>query len=106
MRSRKEIIDGIEKELASSWKSGKTVSVDPQWKNRIMREIRISADEAGQRSLFETHGRLIWRFSMIATGLTLFFLIYVLSSDVMPYRDLALLFLEDPAGFILSPPFV
>ncbi|MBN2185478.1 MAG: hypothetical protein JW746_09135 [Candidatus Krumholzibacteriota bacterium] len=106
MRSRKEKLDILEKRLVSSWKTGEAVSVGSGWQADIMREIRLSGIPGGKMDIFEDQGRLIWRFSMVAAGFTLFFLLYALTNDIMPYRDLALLFLDDPAGFILSPPFV
>ena len=106
MRSRKERLDLLEKKLVSSWNTGEQVSVSSRWKADLMRDVRLSGVPGPKNDLFEGQGRFIWRFSMVAAGIAVLSLIYALTNDIVPYGDLALLLLDDPAGFILSTPFV
>ncbi len=55
---------------------------------------------------FELQERLIWRFAAAAAALAVMFTIYLLRSEITGLSDLAMMMLQDPAGFMISPPFV
>ncbi len=106
MRPRKEKLNRLEKALVRAWAGSGNISGSDTWKTDLMEDIRSDNVIINRRGDFEAQGTLVWRFSMVAAALTAFFAIYALTTDILPYKDLALMFLDNPAGFILSSPFV
>lgn len=105
MRSRKDRIDTIEGLLRSAWKGAPRKEPGERWHDGVMREIRSLPVPGRSYGFFESQASIVWRFSAAAAVITLFFVIYALSADITSYRDIAMMLLEDPAGFVLSPPF-
>ena len=107
MRRNDENIDKVEKGLRVAWGAQKVPEVSPAWRSGVMDEI-LSLDERPVADLdhFEMQGKLIWRFAAAAAAVAVMFTIYMLGSDLTGLSDLAMMMLEDPAGFMISSPFV
>ncbi|MCK4538786.1 MAG: hypothetical protein KAV42_08320 [Candidatus Krumholzibacteria bacterium] len=107
MKMNKTGLDRIEKAMKKVWKKNRTLEIDDSWRAGVMREIRVMdtapAEENG--GLF-SQGLFIWRFTAIAAAFALLFVLYAVRSDMTTLGDLAIMMLEDPVSFILSPPFV
>ena len=107
MRRRREEIDRVERSLRKAWKERGTGRLPSGWRAEVMDEILSLPPEA--KSGAETpwyEGRSVWRFAAAAAAIVVLFAVYVWRADITGISELAIMMFEDPAGFILSPPFV
>jgi len=98
----KRNIERIERLLFSSWKSAEAVP-GKGWQENLMKDIRA---ETGQdNSGNEIFSSVAWRVA-IAAGIAAFILLtHSFYSGIIPEMDLSTLFVLDPAGVLISPPF-
>jgi hypothetical protein len=107
MKINKPGIERIEKSMKRVWKKNQTLEIDDSWRAEVMREIRVLDTGQPEESIgFFSQGLFIWRFTAVAAAFALIFVLYAVRSDMTSLGDLAIMMLEDPVGFIMSPPFV
>lgn len=99
-------LERVEKALMSAWKEDPPFEFGPGWNEAVMRDIRSRSAPAWAGVAARSCGPLVLKFSAVAAAVTVLFVIFALESDITSFHDLAMMFLEDPAGFIISPPSV
>jgi hypothetical protein len=94
-------IDDLERRLYAAHWSRECPPLRGNWRDAVMREIRLAgvADSAGADRLLI--GRFAWRFSAAACLVALLLLAYVFSSGFVDYQELAMRFFENPIEFII-----
>ena len=106
MGKRGKNLERVEKALMSAWKEDPPFEFGPGWNEAVMRDIRSRSAAAWAGQAAGGFGPLVLRFSAVAAAITVLFVIFALESDITSFHDLAMMFLDDPAGFIISPPSV
>ncbi len=106
MGSRKKDLEKLERAVKSAWKEDPPFEFSSGWQEGVMRDIRSRAAIAEKVCLTNIYGSPVLKFSAIAAAVTILLVIYAFKSDITSLHDLAMMFLDDPAGFILSPPSV
>ncbi|MBU8921639.1 MAG: hypothetical protein KOO63_07445 [Bacteroidales bacterium] len=107
MKMKKSGFERIEESMKRVWKKNRTLDTDDSWRAGVMREIRLmDTDPAKENNWLFSQGMFIWRFTAVAAAFALLFVLYAVRSDMTTLGDLAIMMLEDPVGFIISPPFV
>lgn len=107
MSGGRRVLEKLERSLFEAWKSDERVAAPgDDWHPGVMREIRTTSILGPEPGTFEARSPLVLRFSAATAALTIIVIIFALFSEMMPYRDLALLIMNDYADLFLSPPFV
>jgi len=106
MVKRGKDLERIEIALMSAWKEDPFFEFGSGWNEAVMRDIRSRSVLAWAGGAAGGGGPLVLKFSAVAAAVTVLFVIFALESDIASFRDLAMMFLDDPAGFIISPPSV
>ncbi|MBN1165095.1 MAG: hypothetical protein JXB45_10990 [Candidatus Krumholzibacteriota bacterium] len=106
MNSGKDDLERLEKLLASAWEEVPPPAISESWQAGVMTDIRRLQGEPAEPEKNGYSGRLVWRFSAAVLVCALLLAFYTLLRGFIPYEDLALIYLEDPIGFMFNPPFV
>jgi hypothetical protein len=106
MVKRGKDLKRVENALMSAWKEDPPFEFGPGWNETVMRDIRSRSVLARAGGAAGGCGPLVFKFSAVAAAVTVLFVIFALESDIASFHDLAMMFLDDPAGFIISPPSV
>jgi len=106
MGKRGKDLERVENALMSAWKEDPPCEFGPGWNEAVMRDIRSRSFPAWTGGEPGSLGPLVLKFSAVAAAVTVLFVIFALESDIASFHDLAMMFLDDPAGFIISPPSV
>ncbi|MCU0640313.1 MAG: hypothetical protein MUF59_10675 [Candidatus Krumholzibacteria bacterium] len=106
MGKRGKNLEKVEQALMSAWNEDTPFEFVPGWDEAVMRDIRSRSAAAWAGQAAGGFGPLVLRFAAVAAAVTVLFLILALESDIASFHDLAMMFLDDPAGFIISPPSV
>jgi len=106
MGSRGKDLKKLESALFSAWKEDQPFEFGSGWHEGVMGDIRSRTASLGCGALSGGYVSMVLRFSAIAAAVTILFVIYAFNSDITPFRDLAMMFFDDPAGFIIAPPAV
>ena len=106
MAKRGKDLDRVEKALMSAWKEDAPFEFSPGWNEAVMRDIRSLRPLERAGGAAGNGGSLVLKFSAVAAAVMILFIIFALQSDIASFHDLAMMFLDDPAGFIISPPSV
>ena len=103
MKSRKEKIRKVEDALKVAHCRDKGPEVRPEWRSNVMRRIRLLDEEKRipVSSLFFPD-QLVWRFAGIACLIAGIFLVYSLFAGSSLESQIAEVFMDDPAGFVLA----
>ncbi|MBD3180455.1 MAG: hypothetical protein GF417_13280 [Candidatus Latescibacteria bacterium] len=102
MSSGKRNMDDFERKLFAAWKSV-DISAAEGWRDELMREVQ--SEKPGGFDQNEGFGKTAWRLA-IAAGVAAFLLLaHSLYSGIIPDMDLSALFVLDPGGCLMSPPF-
>jgi hypothetical protein len=101
MKVKKKSVDDLEKLLFSACRTRQEAAPGAGWRAAVMWEIRfLGAHEtaSNDEALF---GRFAWRFAAAAGLIALVLLVYVFSSGVVDYQQLALQYFQNPIDFII-----
>ena len=101
----KKDIDRLDRLLADSWRKPGGLVPGDDWKAGVMAEIR-AAGAAEESPVTNGFSRLVLRVSVAAVAAAIALVAWTLSTGIVPYQDLAVKLLDDPASMLFSSPFV
>ncbi len=96
--------DRIDRLLAAGWRGAGEISPGEDWKAGVMAEIRAAAAE--ESPMTNGFSSLVLRVSIAAAAAAIALVAWTLSTGIVPYQDLAVKLLDDPASMLFSSPFV
>jgi hypothetical protein len=101
MKRQGKRVDALEKLLVSAYRDVGEVHPSSGWDEAVLARIRtlgpIESAVNGQALV----GRFVWRFAAAASLVAIVLLVYLFSSGVVDYQDLAVRFLENPIDFLI-----
>ena len=100
----KKDIDRLDRLLADGWRKPGGLVPGDGWKAGVMAEIRTAAAE--ESPVTNGFSRLVLRVSIAAAAASIALVAWTLSTGIVPYQDLAVKLLDDPASMLFSSPFV
>lgn len=101
MKRTRKNLDELEARLFSAYRAREYSETDADWRGSVMRTIRgLDAAEA-PNGVQARIGRFAWRFSAAACLIALLLLVYVFSSGIVDYQELAMRYLENPIDFMI-----
>ncbi len=95
--------DRMDRLLADSWRNPGGLVPGDDWKAGVMSEIRTRVAESPVTNGFS---RLVLRVSVVAAAAAIALVAWTLSTGIVPYQDLAVKLLDEPASMLFSSPFV
>jgi hypothetical protein len=97
--------DRIDRLLAAGWRDAGQISPGEDWNAGVMATIR-TASAAVEPSSTNGFSSLVLRVSIAAAAAAIALVAWTLSTGIVPYQDLAVKLLDDPASMLFSSPFV
>jgi hypothetical protein len=101
MKRNERKIDDLETRLFDAYRAGEYRAPGAGWRASVMREIRLRGAVDERAGVQQQIGRFAWRFSAVAAIIALLLLVYVFSSGIVDYQDIAIRYLENPIEFII-----
>jgi len=101
MKAKKKSIDGLEKLFFSAYRTRQEAAPGAGWRKSVMREIHLLGAHEAESNDGALFGRFAWRFAAAAGLIALILLVYIFSSGVVDYQQLALQYFQNPIDFII-----
>ena len=101
MKAKKKSVDDLEKLLFSAYRTRQEAAPDAGWRKSVMREIHLLGAHEAESNDGALFGRFAWRFAAAAGLIALILLVYIFSSGVVDYQQLALQYFQNPIDFII-----
>lgn len=102
MKARREAIEAVERALfAARRRRPDPGAPGERWRADVMTDIRRLALRGAGASRQASVAVFAWRLSAVAACVALALLIYAMREGFFDYEELAMRFLEDPAGFLM-----
>lgn len=102
----KKDIDRMDRLLADGWRKPGGLVPGDDWKAGVMATIRTASAAVEPSSTTNGFSSLVLRVSMAAAAAAIALVAWTLSTGIVPYQDLAMKLLDDPASMLFSSPFV
>ncbi|MBF0337984.1 MAG: hypothetical protein HQL05_09130 [Nitrospirae bacterium] len=100
-RDNDDKIKKIEQALIDSFRVGRETSIDPRWRDNVMRDIRgLEVDRGTPSEAF------LWRFVTASCCIAVVSCLVAAGVGINPQDSLASLLIGDPLGLITTQVFV
>jgi len=98
--------DRMDRLLADSWRNPGGLVPGDDWQAGVMTTIRTASATAEESPVTNGFSRLVLRISVVAAAAAVALVAWTLTTGIVPYQDLAVKLLDEPASMLFSSPFV